>query len=147
MKPFRIAIADAVIEDLHERLARSRWTDDFANDDWAYGANAAYVREMAGYGRNGYDWRARETAMNALPQFHEEIDGFHRRNERGEQSLQIWALGIEGGQAFGTPARCSGGTHVQAEQLQEPAQLVGHGCPGCDQLRPDAQGCPVDVRC
>ncbi|MET0586928.1 MAG: epoxide hydrolase N-terminal domain-containing protein [Novosphingobium sp.] len=41
IKPFRIAVEQDVLDDLRERLARTRWTDDFANDDWAYGANAA----------------------------------------------------------------------------------------------------------
>lgn len=75
IKPFKIAVPWEVIEDLHERLARTRWTGDFANDDWAYGANAAYIRDLAGYWREGYDWRAREASMNGLPQFRTEVDG------------------------------------------------------------------------
>lgn len=75
IEPFRIAIRDTVLDDLHERLGRTRWTADFANDGWAYGANAAYIRELAGYWRDGYDWRAREAAMNRLPHFVTEIDG------------------------------------------------------------------------
>lgn len=73
--PFRIAIPQTVLGDLAERLARTRWTDDFANDDWAYGANAGYIRELVQHWQNRYDWRAREEAMNALPHFRTEIDG------------------------------------------------------------------------
>ena len=75
IEPFRVAVAQHVLDDLAERLSRTRWTGDFANDDWAYGANAAYVRELAAYWREGYDWRAREAAMNRLPHFRTVIDG------------------------------------------------------------------------
>ncbi len=74
IEPFRIAIPQAVLDDLHERLARTRWTADFANDQWAYGANAAYIRELAEYWRDRYDWRAREAMMNAFPQYRTRID-------------------------------------------------------------------------
>ena len=74
MEAFRIDIAQPVLEDLADRLARTRWTQDFANDDWRYGANAAYVREVCDYWRTRYDWRAREAMMNALPQFRTTID-------------------------------------------------------------------------
>ena len=86
VKPFRIAVPQAVLDDLHERLARTRWTGDFGNDDWAYGASLAYVRDLAGYWRSGYDWRAREAAMNRLPQFRTEIDGLpiHFVHARGK---------------------------------------------------------------
>ncbi|MCB2076307.1 MAG: epoxide hydrolase [Novosphingobium sp.] len=74
IEPFRIAVPQTVIDDLHDRLARTRWTGDFANDDWAYGANTSYIRELAEYWRTGYDWRAREAEMNALAHFRTMID-------------------------------------------------------------------------
>jgi pimeloyl-ACP methyl ester carboxylesterase len=73
--PFTVAVPQAVLDDLHERLARTRWTADFANDDWSYGVNAAYIRDLAAYWRDGYDWHARESEMNRLPQFRTEIGG------------------------------------------------------------------------
>lgn len=75
IEPFRIAVPQAVLDDLRERLVRTRWPDDFANDDWRYGANTAFVRELTDYWCSGYDWRARETLMNRLPQFRTEIEG------------------------------------------------------------------------
>ena len=86
IEPFSIAIAESVLEDLRERLSRTRWTADFANDDWAYGANAAYVRELAEYWRDNYDWRAREAMMNRFAQFRTKIGGIpiHFIRERGK---------------------------------------------------------------
>jgi pimeloyl-ACP methyl ester carboxylesterase len=75
IEPFTIDVPQAVLEDLGERLARTRWTGDFANEDWGYGANAGYIRDLAAYWRDGYDWRAREARMNRLAQFRTAIDG------------------------------------------------------------------------
>lgn len=84
--PFVIDIPQAMLDDLTRRLARTRWTDDFANDDWGYGANATYIRELAEYWRDRYDWRARERLMNAFAHFRTEIDGLtiHFIHERGK---------------------------------------------------------------
>ena len=69
IEPFRIHVPDAELDDLRERLARTRWPDDLANEDWRYGANTAYIRTLADHWLHRYDWRAREAAMNAFPHF------------------------------------------------------------------------------
>ena len=74
IEKFAVAISDDVIADLRERLARTRWADDFGNDDWRYGTNAQYLRELVDYWRSGYDWRAQEKAINAWPHFRAVID-------------------------------------------------------------------------
>lgn len=83
--PFRIDVAETVLEDLRERLARTRWTPDLANDDWAYGASAGYVRDLADHWLHKYDWRKREAMMNRFAHFRTEIDGqpIHFIHERG----------------------------------------------------------------
>jgi pimeloyl-ACP methyl ester carboxylesterase len=64
-EPFEIAVPESDLADLHERLARTRLPDDFANDDWGYGFRREYLEELVAYWRDEYDWRAAETAMNA----------------------------------------------------------------------------------
>lgn len=72
---FEIRVPDAVLEDLRERLRRTRWAPDFANDDWSYGTNARTLRELVAYWLDGYDWRAEEAAMNRFPHWRVELDG------------------------------------------------------------------------
>jgi pimeloyl-ACP methyl ester carboxylesterase len=72
--PFRIDIPEAALHDVQRRLAAARWTQDFANDDWQYGANVAYLRSLAAYWHDEYDWRAAEARMNAFSHFKTEID-------------------------------------------------------------------------
>jgi pimeloyl-ACP methyl ester carboxylesterase len=74
IEPFKIDVPDTVLDDLRERLARTRWAEDFANDDWGYGTNGAYLRELVGYWRDGYDWRRHERAMNRFDHFRTVID-------------------------------------------------------------------------
>jgi pimeloyl-ACP methyl ester carboxylesterase len=75
MKPFRIDIPQADLDDLRDRLARTRWPRQLPGDAWRRGVPVAYLRDLAGYWRTGYDWRAQEARLNGFPQFTTEIDG------------------------------------------------------------------------
>jgi len=73
--PFQIQIAESVLEDLRERLARTRFVAPIPGSGWEYGANPDWLREIAAYWRTGFDWRRQEAALNQIPQFTTEIDG------------------------------------------------------------------------
>jgi pimeloyl-ACP methyl ester carboxylesterase len=75
IRPYRINVPQADIDDLRERLARTRWARDLAGAGWERGVPAAYLRELATHWANQYDWRANEAALNAYPQFITTIDG------------------------------------------------------------------------
>ncbi|MGW4462480.1 epoxide hydrolase family protein [Micromonospora sp. NPDC004704] len=75
VKPFRIDIPQADLDDLRNRLDRTRWPDEIPDAGWDYGVPVAYVRKLAEYWRDGYDWRAWEAKINQYPQFTTEIDG------------------------------------------------------------------------
>lgn len=57
-QPFKIQIAQTVLDDLQERLARTRWPDEVEGAHWDYGTNLAYLKELVDYWRTGFDWRA-----------------------------------------------------------------------------------------
>src|SRR5258708_28865975 len=73
--PFPLRIPDADLADLRDRLARARFPDQAPGDAWAYGADVAYLRELAEYWRNDFDWRAEEAALNVFPQFRVPLEG------------------------------------------------------------------------
>lgn len=75
IRPFRIDVPQADLDDLHDRLARTRWPDELPGVGWDYGVPLDHTRELAHYWRTGYDWRAAEARLNAHPQFTTEIDG------------------------------------------------------------------------
>jgi pimeloyl-ACP methyl ester carboxylesterase len=87
INPFRIAVPDADLADLKERLARTRWPEPETVDDWNQGIPLAYTRELADYWANEYDWRAREAALNRFDHYTTEIDGLdiHFIHQRSQQ--------------------------------------------------------------
>jgi hypothetical protein len=75
INPFRIDIPQADLDDLRDRLARTRWPDEPLGTGWSYGVPSSYAKEPAEYWRTAYDWRKQEAALNQYPQFTTEIDG------------------------------------------------------------------------
>jgi epoxide hydrolase len=73
--PFTIRVDDAVLTDLKQRLARTRFPGEITNSDWDYGTNLAYLKELVAYWRDRYDWRAAERRLNQFDQFKTNIDG------------------------------------------------------------------------
>ncbi|MGW3565366.1 epoxide hydrolase family protein [Streptomyces sp. NPDC000941] len=73
--PYRIAIPQPDLDDLRERLTRTRWPDELPGVGWSYGVSLDYVREVAEYWAGAFDWRAQEARLNAFPQFTTDIDG------------------------------------------------------------------------
>jgi epoxide hydrolase len=84
-EPFRIAVSDDVLSDLRARLGRTRFPDQIADSDWGYGSALPYMRELVAYWKDGYDWRAAEARLNALPQFRADAGGLgiHFIHQRG----------------------------------------------------------------
>lgn len=73
--PYRIDIPQSDLDDLTDRLARTRWPNEVAGAGWDYGFPLARLRELAEHWRTGYDWREHEARLNELPHFVTEIDG------------------------------------------------------------------------
>ena len=73
--PFRIDIPQEQLDDLRDRLGRTRWPAALPGDDWDTGVPTDWLPELVDYWRTGYDWRAAEARLNAFPQFTTEIDG------------------------------------------------------------------------
>jgi pimeloyl-ACP methyl ester carboxylesterase len=73
--PFRIGIPETELADLRQRLQRVRWPEPEPVTDWSQGVPLAYLQELCRYWADGYDWRATEARLNALPQFLTGIDG------------------------------------------------------------------------
>ena len=75
IRPFRVDVPQADLDDLRDRLARTRWPDDYEGVGWDYGADLATMKELATYWRDGYDWRRQEAYLNSFPHFTAELDG------------------------------------------------------------------------
>lgn len=72
--PFTIAVPDEVLDDLRDRLRRTRWPDQIPGAGWDYGSELGAVQRLCEYWIDGYDWRAAEAALNRWPQFTTTVD-------------------------------------------------------------------------
>ncbi|MDG4821856.1 epoxide hydrolase [Asanoa sp. WMMD1127] len=75
MNPYRLDVPQADLDDLRARLANTRWPFALPGAEWSRGVPVDYLRDLAAYWADGYDWRAAERAINEVPQFTTEIDG------------------------------------------------------------------------
>jgi epoxide hydrolase len=75
MRPFRIEIPQAALDDLGRRLGDIRWPPDPPSDGWERGVPTGYLRELTDYWRSTYDWRRAEAELNQYPQFTTTLDG------------------------------------------------------------------------
>ena len=75
IRPFKIDVAQADLDDLLARLANTRLPQPAPGDDWDLGTPNHYLREMVDHWQNGFDWREQEARMNEFPHYLTEIDG------------------------------------------------------------------------
>ena len=97
MRPFAIHVDDAVIVDLQARIRRTRWPVTPANEGWSLGADVNYIRSLASYWVDEYDWREQERMLNdRLPGWLATIAGrtvhFARCEGRGPAPLPLLLL-------------------------------------------------------
>ncbi len=98
IQPFRIEIPQADLDDLADRLARTRWPDESPGAGWSRGVPLGYLEQLAEHWRSGYDWRAHEARLNQFPQFTTTIDGqtIHFLHVRSPEPAALPLLVIHG---------------------------------------------------
>jgi microsomal epoxide hydrolase len=87
IRPFRVAVPEAVLDDLRDRLSRTRWPDQIPGSGWGYGTDLPYLQSVCDDWQNKYDWRAQEDRFNRWPHFLTDIDGqqihfIHARSDK-----------------------------------------------------------------
>ena len=93
IRVFRIDVAQSDLDDLQERLVRTRWANELppasregvhqtdpVPPGWEYGVPLDYVKELVEYWRTDYDWRVWEAELN-------ELSSVHHRDRRPEHPL------------------------------------------------------------
>jgi pimeloyl-ACP methyl ester carboxylesterase len=75
IRPFRIEVLQADLDDLADRLGRTRWPSEIPGAGWSRGVPLEYLKELTEYWRTSYSWREWEAKVNECPQFTTTIDG------------------------------------------------------------------------
>ncbi len=91
LETFKINVEQKVLDDLRERLGRTRFPDEVEGADWDYGTNLEYLKELCAYWQNDFDWRKQEAELNEFKHFKSEIDGYkiHFIHEKGAGENRI----------------------------------------------------------
>src|SRR5262245_15918031 len=89
LEPFRVRVPEDALTDLRERLRRTRWPERETVSDWSQGVPLGLLHDLVEYWATGYDWRAVETRLAALPQYRTVVDGLgihvvHARSPHSE---------------------------------------------------------------
>jgi epoxide hydrolase len=126
--PFRIDVPDADLDDLRDRLRRTRWPEPEPVTDWSQGIPLAYTRELCDYWLKDYDWRAAEARLNSFAQFRTEIDGvdihfIHVRSPRPDAWHEL--MRRLGYRRYGAQGGDWGSTVTTALAIRHPERLVG----------------------
>jgi pimeloyl-ACP methyl ester carboxylesterase len=98
IQPFRIEVPQLVLDDLHERLAKTRFTPATEGADWEYGTSSSFLKQLCDYWRKGFDWRKQENYINTFKQFRAEVDGvgLHFIHAKGKGDNPIPLLLVHG---------------------------------------------------
>lgn len=93
IKKIEIQVGQSFLDDLKLKLKMTRWPDEIEYSGWTYGASLAYMKDLADYWTNSFDWRKTETEINRYSNFIATIDGYrihflHIRG-KGEKSIPL----------------------------------------------------------
>src|SRR4029077_4927899 len=66
IQSFQLPYSESAVQDLRERLARTRWPDTIPGSGWEYGFDLAYLQRICRYWREEFDWKAEIGRLAAL---------------------------------------------------------------------------------
>ncbi|MDL9979325.1 epoxide hydrolase family protein [Microbacterium sp. ASV49] len=72
---FEISFPQEDMDDLRERLRRTRWPALPGDDTGRYGVEQSYMRELVDYWLDEFDWREMERRYNAYDHYRVEVSG------------------------------------------------------------------------
>ena len=66
---FELPYSEAAVDDLHRRLAATRWPDEIPGTAWERGVDLTYLSEICTYWREKFDWKAQIEKLAAWDHF------------------------------------------------------------------------------
>ncbi|GAC1045159.1 hypothetical protein thsrh120_51630 [Rhizobium sp. No.120] len=141
VRPFKIAIPEAALAHMNQRIKATRWPEPETVGDTSQGLKLATMKAVADYWANEYNWHKAEDYLNNLPNFITEIDGvdihfIHVKSKHPNALPMIITHGWPGSifeqlKVIGplTDPTRHGGTQADAFDLVIPS-LPGHGFSG-----------------
>jgi microsomal epoxide hydrolase len=143
LRPYTIAIDDAVLASIEQRVRHYRWEQLPEIPGWRAGADTDFLRALCDHWIGAYDWRAQEVMLNRLPQFTAVIDGirirfYHLRGSNGGNRPALLLCHGWPGSAFEFLDLI--------EPLAHPERFGGDAADGCDVIVPCLPGYGFSAR-
>lgn len=135
--PYRIQVPQSVLEDLRERLQRTRWPVPAKGPDWALGTSLPYMKHVVAHWLDHYDWRTWEARLNGFEQYLIDLDGkkVHCLIERGSGDNPMPLIMTHGWP--GSPVELVD----MAERLAHPERFGGDAADAFTVVIPGLPGC------
>jgi len=98
VQAFHLPYSEAAVQDLRERLTRTRWPDTIPGSGWEYGFDLESLQSICRYWRDEFDWKAELDRMGRLRhlEFTTGSQSIHFVHERGRGPTPIPILLLHG---------------------------------------------------
>jgi pimeloyl-ACP methyl ester carboxylesterase len=86
IEPFIIPFSQSAVDDLRDRLRRTRWPDEIPGANWEYGVNLSFLQQICEYWRDRFDWKEQVEKFSAFRHYRYSSEnlGIHFIYERGK---------------------------------------------------------------
>ena len=91
IEPFAIPFSQPAVDDLRDRLRRTRWPDEISGANWEYGVDLSFLQQICEYWRDRFDWKAQVERFSTFHHYRysSEDIGIHFIHERGKGPAPI----------------------------------------------------------
>jgi pimeloyl-ACP methyl ester carboxylesterase len=91
IEPFTIPFSEPAVDDLRDRLRRTRWPDEISGANWEYGVDLSFLQQICEYWRERFDWKAQVERFSTFHHYRysSEDIGIHFIYERGKGPAPI----------------------------------------------------------
>ena len=136
VKPFKVNISDKIIKDIENKIRTYPWHEMPIDGGWKYGTNLNYMKEIADYWINKFDWKKYESQINKFSNFTTKINDIdiHFIHEKGSGSKPMPLLIMHG-----WPGSIIEFLHI-IEKLAHPERFGGKEEDGFDVIVPSLPG-------
>lgn len=96
ISPMTVHVPESLLDDLRQRLERTRWPGEIAGTGWQRGTALSYMKELVDYWLDEYDWRKEEARLNTFAHFRADVDGlgihFVREEGKGPSPMPLFMM-------------------------------------------------------
>ena len=91
IEPFSIPFSQPAVDDLRDRLARTRWPDEIPGANWDYGTDLSFLQNICEYWKDRFDWKAQVERLSTFQHYRysSEDIGIHFIHARGKGPAPI----------------------------------------------------------